>query len=314
MIRRRLPAPDPVTGATLTDVVGELVERTDTTIRVVSRSGAVDVPRADVVLAKVVPPRPSRRGAPHLALSVDDLQRVMLGAWGAVEREWLGAWQLRASGGYTYRGNSVATPGSPGLPLAEAVARARSWYAARGLPLNVTVAGPLGFDPLQDPLGALMVGGGAAVSPVTLTLTAAAEGVSAAPSPPLEVTLGPVPTPPWLAAYGAYRAVVPATVAVLTGSPEQVFASVSDAGRVIGVGRLGLSDGWGGIAALHVDPEHRRRGIATAISAALAGAARSRGARSLHLQVVADNEAARALYERMGFTVHHSYVNLVEPD
>jgi ribosomal-protein-alanine N-acetyltransferase len=48
-------------------------------------------------------------------------------------------------------------------------------------------------------------------------------------------------------------------------------------------------------------PEHRRRGVATALIAAVAAVARNSGARTLFLEVAEDNAAARALYAREGF-------------
>ncbi len=102
---------------------------------------------------KEVPPTPSRRGEPHRALSVEDLQRVMVGAWPAMETARLGDWVLRASRGFTQRANSVVTAGSPGLPVPAALDAVERWYAARGLPANLTLAGPVGFDPADDAVG-----------------------------------------------------------------------------------------------------------------------------------------------------------------
>jgi ribosomal protein S18 acetylase RimI-like enzyme len=56
-----------------------------------------------------------------------------------------------------------------------------------------------------------------------------------------------------------------------------------------------------------VAEEHRRRGLATAVTAALQGWAAERSAHSVHRQVTADNAPARALYRRAGFIAHHRY-------
>ena len=154
VVRHRLDRADPLTGATLTDVVGDLVAVDGTVLVVRTRRGEVRVPRALVTVVKEIPPTPSRRGAPHRALSVDDLQRVMVGAWPAMEAARLGDWVLRASRGFTQRANSVVTTGSPGMPVAAALDAVERWYAVRGLPANLTVAGPVGFDPADDPVGA----------------------------------------------------------------------------------------------------------------------------------------------------------------
>ena len=97
VVRHRLASPDPRTGARLTDVVGDLVEASEDALVVRTRTGEVRVPAGSIEVVREVPPRPSRRGAPHRALSVDDLQRVMVGAWPAMETARLGDWVFLAA-------------------------------------------------------------------------------------------------------------------------------------------------------------------------------------------------------------------------
>jgi ribosomal protein S18 acetylase RimI-like enzyme len=327
VVRHRLHRPDALTGATLTDTVGDLVTSDADALVVRTRRGEVRVPRALVTVVKEVPPRPSRRGAPHRALSVEDLQRVMVGAWPAMETEPLGDWLLRASRGFTQRANSVVTTGSPGMPLPSALDVVERWYAARGLAPNLTLAGPVGFDPASDPLGAEALRRGWAGRVPTATLTAPTRLLADHPprrpgaqagavgDPQEVVAVGGELSEAWLAAYRRYRPVDDvAARAILTGSPEQVFATATDAGgRVVGIGRLGLAAAWGGIAAMWVDPALRRRGLASDLLTALARAAATRAIASLHLQADTDNAAALRFYERRGFERHHDYVNLSGP-
>ena len=172
VVRHRLERPDPLTGATLTDAVGELVADADGILVVRTRRGDVHVPRVMVTAVKEIPPSPSRRGKPHRALSVEDLQRVMVGAWPAMETARLGEWVLRASSGFTQRANSVMTAGSPGIPVPAALDAVERWYAERSLPPNLTVAGPVGFDPADDAVGVEALRRGYAARVATLTLTA----------------------------------------------------------------------------------------------------------------------------------------------
>lgn len=330
VLRWRLETADPATGATLTDSVGTLSASDDRTLTVQTSRGPVVVDRARVVAAKELPPKPVRRGAPHRAIGIDDLQRVVAPSWGAAEREQLGDWLLRASSGFTQRGNSVVPLGDPGLPLAEAVARVEQWYAARGLPAKFAVAGPQGFDPADDALGALLVGRGYTAGSLTLTLTASTAAVAGADPGGPAVHTAPDLDGPWLETYHRTRTTVPgATEAVLRGSPRQLFGHILPGGGLsqqlglrsataagttpIALGRLGIAHGWAGLGAVWTDPAYRGRGLAAHLTAQLAAQVRRDGVHLVHLQVEHDNAAAIRLYRRLGFEVHSSYAYLTAP-
>jgi N-acetylglutamate synthase len=293
-----------------TDVVGELLRADAGLLVVAGPRGEVSVAAADVVAGKVVPPRPSRPAPPHLALGVDDLERVMATHWLPRDTERLGDWLLRAAGGFTNRGNSVLVTGSPGVPPAEAVERVTAWYAARGLPPRAAVAGNVEGDGAEpaDPFRAAgwvpVPGASAAV------LTARTSALTAPPELPVGLTLDLADRPDgaWLALY-RYRGQVlpPGATELLMSAPEQAFASVRAGGRTVAVGRGSLAHAWLGVTAVEVAHEHRRQGVARAVLAALAGWGAARGARSTYLQVAESNGAALALYLSAGFTVHHRY-------
>ncbi|WP_416972112.1 GNAT family N-acetyltransferase, partial [Streptomyces sp. 4F14] len=83
--------------------------------------------------------------------------------------------------------------------------------------------------------------------------------------------------------------------------------------RPVAIGRCVVDGRWAGFSAVEVDPGARRRGLATDVMAVLAGRALAEGASAAWLQVEADNAGALALYEGLGFTVHHSYHHYREP-
>ncbi|NJM46247.1 MAG: GNAT family N-acetyltransferase [Alkalinema sp. RU_4_3] len=62
-------------------------------------------------------------------------------------------------------------------------------------------------------------------------------------------------------------------------------------------------DRYSHIFLLYVEPDHRRRGLATKLMAAAEAWARARGDRQLGLQVFLVNGGAIALYESLGFGV-----------
>jgi len=297
----------------VTDALGDVVAMDAETVSVLTRLGLVVIERADVVAAKEVPPRATRRGAPHLAISMDSLERIMVEGWPPLERADLGDWILRAGAGFSGRANSVLPLGSPGVPLSAAVDQCESWYDERALRRQFALFGPEGFAVDGDPLGQELLSRGYQPFNNTLVLTAATATLP--PEAPHD-TLAPVRfestlSPSWWDARNAWKGrpeVATAVVqAMMTGSPDQLFASLEMDGAIIGIARVAFAQAWAGVFALHVAPEHRRSGIAGQVMAAIADAARARGIRSMYLQVLQASSPARALYERLGFSVHHEY-------
>lgn len=273
----------------LTDSVGIIEVLGAEAVSVDTPHGLEVIAVADITLAKQVPPRPSRRGAPHRAISIADLERIMIDEWPTVERERLGSWVLRAGDSCTRMANSLLPLGDPGLPLEEAVSAAQRWYAARDLPCVVSLYGPAGFVSGDDPLGAELLGRGFTESGRTAVLTAAT-----------------APT------RGADRTILverqhPA------GSPERIFLRADRAGQTVGVARVAFAHVWAGVFAVHVDSAHRRQGLAGALLAAATREAQERGIRSVYAQVQRDNQPSLALFEQVGFSTHHEYCYLSGP-
>jgi GNAT superfamily N-acetyltransferase len=308
----------------LSDALGEVVALDDSSVSVLTRRGLRVVPRVAVVAAKEVPPAPSRRGAPHLAPSMDDLQRVMVEGWAPTERAALGGWILRAAGGFTGRANSVVPLGDPGLPLAEAVLAAERWYAERQLRPQFCVYGPEGFTVGDDPLGTLLTGRGYTDVNRSVVMTASVQALQSAARTTgapavdgVDVTIHAeaTPSPAWWAASDERRRSHRGTAeAIMAGSPDQVFLSLALGGQVVAIARVAFARAWAGVFGVHVAPGSRRLGLATALMGAAAAQARARGIVSTYLQVEATNEAARGLYRRLGCATHHEYVYLAAPD
>lgn len=311
-VRFLLPEPDPTTGARMTDVTGTLVENGPERVVVDSARGRVVVPRERVVASRVIPPRPVRRGAPHRSLSVEDLERVMIGAWPPVERATLGQWVLRAGHGFTARSNSALAIGSPGGTLEQALLEVARWYAVRSLPPLLTVPVPEVEALDRDAVVRLARAAGWRAGEPVLVQTAATRAVRRTAAPDVTVEVGSRMSDDWYAALATYRKAPRAAAQdVLHGSSDQRFALVRDAGgEAVAIGRLGVSDGWGGLGAMWVAPSHRRRGVGRAIARALADEASALGCVSLHLQVEVANSAARAFYSQVGFSTHHAYAYL----
>ncbi|MEV0449583.1 GNAT family N-acetyltransferase [Streptomyces sp. NPDC050600] len=292
-------------GERFTDAVGVLTSWEDGVLLITRRTGeAVRIAESALVAGKPVPAAPARRRGP--AATFPELARATARAWQPLESEPLGEWTLRAAGGFTRRANSALPLGDPGLPLDAALDRVREWYAARGLPAYVQAAtGAAGTQELlcaelerrnwrREVSAEVRI---AALAPIGDTDA----GVDAVR---LDRSFGA----DWLRRYQRFGEPGPQVLKVLGSGPSVWFASVPGTGDIpAAIGRCVVDGRWAGFMAVEVDPAQRRRGLATSVMTALARRALDEGASAAWLQVEADNDAAGALYEGMGFAVHHHY-------
>lgn len=290
--------------ARFTDAVGVLTSWDAGELRVTRRNGqVVRIPEAAVVAGKVVPAAPARRRGP--AATAAELTRVAARGWPPVTAERLGEWTLRASDGFTRRANSVLPLGDPELPLDAALARVTRWYGERGLPALVQVA--TGAPGTAEPLAAELDARGWTVQRTALVQVGELAPVADRGGAE-RVELSRTASAAWFSLYNRAAEPTPAARAVLEGGPSVWFATVPDPdGGPAAIGRCVVDGRWAGFAAVEVAPAHRRRGLATAVMAALAARALAEGASAAYLQVEPDNAAALSLYADLDFTTHHTY-------
>ncbi|RZQ62699.1 GNAT family N-acetyltransferase [Amycolatopsis suaedae] len=228
--------------------------------------------------------------------SAESLELACTAAWPPVHLRELGRWRLRAAGGFTGRANSALAVGDPGIPLARALEQVCEFAHSHGLdPMVHAIDGSATESAIAD------------CGWVPHTTHPAGHEVS--------VLLGPLtgepgtaevldePAPAWWELCAGTTAPDPAQRHVLTGAELVGYAvcGTTAAGRGAVVGDL-LH-----VSRLAVRPEHRRRGLGTAVMGALSGWAAAHGATRTVLQVDVNNAAALALYARLGFTEHHRY-------
>lgn len=304
-------------GARFTDVVGVLTSWTRGVLCVTRRTGEeVRIAETSLVAGKVVPAAPARRRGP--AATAAELDRAAARAWPPVESERLGEWELRAAGGFTRRANSVLPLGDPGVPVEEALRRVTAWYAERGLPAYIQVS--TGAEGTQELLAAELAAHGWVQEVSAEIRIAALAPLADLGADVSRVTLSRTIDEAWLARYqrSASGEPAPEVLRVLAGAPSVWFATTATAeapsetesgtsGAPAAIGRCVVDGRWAGFTAVETDPRLRRQGLATAVMTALARKALEEGASAAYLQVETDNDGARALYEGMGFTTHHSY-------
>jgi N-acetylglutamate synthase len=240
-------------------------------------------------------------------MGIADLEHAAAPGWRAPEEAWLGEWLLRAAEGFTGRANSALAAGDPGMPVADAVGLVGRWYAARGRPAMIAVPYPAG-RPERSELDQFLARLGWTVrADAAIVMTAATAGI-ARHARTAAVAIDQAPDAAWLGQYH-YRGqqLPPIAIRLLNSAPWQAFASIRAGGETIAIGRVAASGEWAGLTAIEVDPGHRRRGLGTAVTAALAALAADHGFPNLYLQVTDGNAAARSLYHQLGFADHHGY-------
>ena len=213
---------------------------------------------------------------------------------------------LRASGGFSSRGNSVLALGDPGMPAAGGGGPGGRWYAARSLPPRAHV------HPEEPAAAAFAEAGWSTYEPTLLMLASVSRVLR---------RLGRAPGAEVAARHGRRRglagqrraggALRRARPAVLEAG-EVTFATVRDErGAVLARGRGAFHGDWVGVSSLWTRADVRGTGLSSAVLRSLLEWGAERGATTTYLQVVVANAAAQELYEAHGYEVHHRYDYLV---
>lgn len=243
------------------------------------------------------------------------IEDLSLNAWPSHQIQYYDGWLLRFSYFYTHRTNCVEQVGPSTLPLDEKVRYCEQEYRKWGTPAIFKIS------PLLDPsFDATLKGRGYLTEHRTLVMVR--DGLESflvthpAPAFPLprhrtydgiRLTCSPFIPDAWIEALFSlknttnvmHRLVVPSMYHAIP--KETLCIQVRDGERFIGTG-LGILDrDYVGVYAIHVHPDYRRRGIARQIVSMLLEEGAVRGSRHAYLQVVSENDGAKALYRSLGF-------------
>jgi ribosomal protein S18 acetylase RimI-like enzyme len=262
------------------------------------------------------------------AAQLDDLAHR---GWPALETHTVGEWIVRWAGGVTRRANSVLPRGDVD-DLDAAIDTVESAYRDRGLPSTFQLS-PASRPPT---LASRLESRGYVEDAHTLILVADAARVAAAAAPAAPasdrrgattaatgtaigpVSVGGAPSDEWMELWWSVDGRggdVEREIArrILTGTPA-LYASLRDDAGIAAAARLVIVDDWAGLYAVATRPDARRRGLARRLVGALAAESAGRGVSRMWLQVLADNDAAIALYRSLGFETVSGYSYWTAPE
>ncbi len=326
----------------LTDAVGSLASA-DGALVVHTRRGAVRVARADVVAVRAIPPPVPRRASWAAVARVENL---CADAWPARVDRPLGAWRLRAAGGFTGRANAALAVGDPGIPVPAALEIVRAFAAEHGVPPRVHAPVGSPWDRAVAREGWVLDAGHEAGAEVAVLVADVDRLVAAAPHDATllsdterpgdqqyarGVVLAGCPDAAWWAlslgrdpthderwvldpaGHDEPGERIPSCSGAIRAAAEPGMRTAFGTLPGTGVIRAGVVGDHLHLSRLAVRPEARRAGVGTTLTAAAAAWAREQGARWAVLQVALHNTAARALYDALGATEHHRYRYLMPP-
>jgi len=236
--------------------------------------------------------------------AIRTLEKCLFRAWPALQTLTTAGWIQRLAGGYTKRANSINALEVEALLSIELRDALEQPYRESGLPpiWRLTPLAPPEADSMLAARGYRRI-------EESLVQVAPVDARFAADP---EVVLASTPSPAWLERFAELSPVAPVHRETMTRMLTLIeapvaFAHVEQAGRLVAFA-LGVTDGdHVGLFDVLVAPEARRQGLARRLTQSIGAWGRVQGARSVYLQVVATNAAARALYIELGFETVYSY-------
>jgi GNAT superfamily N-acetyltransferase len=244
------------------------------------------------------------KGAP-LSLRVAELEELSTRTWPPHQIKNLGSWKCRISNGRTFRANSVLVTGVPpfgesGLDLEHAITAVDAMYRQAQLPTVFQICLPL-YQEFNDYLIAQGWSEKVGAAFLIKDLELSADVESLALSSSVEIVNTDQPSDAFLALHDDHS-----LRSIMMAHPARYIALTHD-GEIIATARVAISETWSIVTRLIVADTFRKRGLARLLMLACMNSAIENGAMKMALQVDQSNQDAQALYEKLGFRVHHTY-------
>ncbi len=277
------------------DIVGILQSEREL---ITSKSKTITFSPDEIAIWREIKPLPdlAGKGAP-LSQRIFELEKLSDLTWPAQEIVDYGKWRLRISDGFSMRANSVLPIGEPPIDLASAVDEITNIY--RENKLKPTFSIPL---PIFDELDRYLEQNGWNIKIDANFLIRDIGAIEASSDPQFFIEILDYPSKEWLEINSDQP-----LEKIMRRYPAR-YGAIKIGEQVIAVGRIATFGSWSIVTRLFVNPSFRGKGVAKILMNNLLSAAVSDGATKVSLQVDNENGAALALYQSMGFTIHHKFV------
>ena len=238
---------------------------------------------------------------------INELELIAHNAWLAQERMRLGGWLLRADHGITRRANSVLPLGPPGMEVSTAIDFAIEFFTSRDLIPRFQVS----EASLPSEIDTILADKGfSKVFPVEVWTSVISSLQRMEPS--YETVYLDALSEEWIETYLAASGYNPSSMNTRKGILERtdqprvyVLARRDESVDAVGFGVV--EGNWLGIFNIGTRPDKRRSGAALSINHALGLWGEKQGATRVYLQVETNNNAAKHLYTKLGFTHAYTY-------
>jgi N-acetylglutamate synthase len=277
------------------DIVGFLQSEREL---ITSKSKTITFSPDEIAIWREIKPLPdlAGKGAP-LSQRIIELEKLSDLTWPAQEIVEYGKWRLRISDGFSMRANSVLPIGEPPIDLASAVDEITNIY--RENKLKPTFSIPL---PIFDELDRYLEQHGWNIKIDANFLIRDIGAIEVSSDPQFSIEILDYPSKEWLEANSDQP-----LEKIMRRYPAR-YGAIKIGEQIIAVGRIATLGSWSIVTRLFVNPSFRGKGVAKILMNNLLSAAVNDGATKVSLQVDNENGAALALYQSMGFTVHHKFV------
>lgn len=249
---------------------------------------------------------------------IRQIEELSLNAWPALQTILVDGWVIRFADGFTRRANCVNPLYSSSLSttdLDKKIRQCEALYSARGLPTVFKLTQAVFPDDLDSLLAERGYALDAPTSVQTLSLDQRDQRVVTEVG---EVRLTHALEDGWLNDFCRLSSRSSTHKPLLNQLLSRIavpvcYAAVTVDGETLAMGMGVLERGYLGLYDIVTAEGHRRQGLGTVLVNSLLNWGKDHGAIIAYLQVMADNEPALHLYNKLGFRESYPYWYRVKP-